>query len=795
MNKKSGVTMVIIVATVIIAILILSVSVVSINNATKNAAITSFTEEIVNIENEISKYYLLTGELPTLDNIKYNESEVSNISSNPEEFIEEIHTNNESENTYFVKVDLSKLNFEKSTRGLQKNGENDIYVVSYPELNVYYLTGVEIENTSYFSLAKLNKNINVQNGGESENITSLYSGDLYVKKTNNNWSNKFNIEISTFISEGQNLVVNIPQADGNKISSNLTVENNKTNFIKLNNLIEAGFSQAQASSFNELAQENKKVTIIKQSNEGVLGQVEVDLSNYDYTIPTYSTQITKESQSQYNKIKFDVSDTLSGIDKVKYEYYKKLDDGIDAIYYQDENIYEEQYILKSGKTAEIIDGEVNIKIPKNVTAIKYVISDKSGNTTGVLELDTKYLVHIKYKTISGTANSVTFDASVDSKETVTDFLTAISIDGTNYTSDYSHGAIIDLNNFTYTDIESIYDYVFVRITVKTSSITEKRIVQVDTSDFIKEGTNNKAEASWNNPYIPEGFIHTTGNVRTGFVIQDVSNTDNKYNEFVWVPVEYIYDNTSLKKSTDENKTKLQRLRIGWETSKDVSTTADLADTYVEPYSLAPQDEISEYNAMISSVKKYGGFYVSRYEAGDINATAKRTIESPEGKLVCRKNVYLYNYIVFANSMTDLSGGAVELSRNLYKNSSDIKSHLIYGSQWDSIMHWANMEGKNVSSSNAWGNYEDSIGNASNGAGEANMTYTTGKNNAWITNNIYDIAGNNWEFTMECNGDERITRGGSYIHNGAARGASRRSDSSITSMGHGISFRPVLYITE
>lgn len=795
MNKKSGVTMVIIVATVIIAIIILTVSVVSINNAITNATMTSFKEEIVNVENEISKYYLLTGNLPTLDNAKYNESEISNISSNPEEFTKEIYTNKESDNSYFVKVDLSKLNFEKSTRGLQKNGENDVYVVSYPDFNVYYLIGLNVDGKDYFSLANLNKTENVQNNMTNDVATYIYSGDLYVKKTNNNWSNKLNLEISTFIEDGQNIIITIPQVSGSNISNNVTVESNKTNTIRLDELSEIGFSSSQIAAFNELSQENKKLTIIKQGNGSILGQVEVDLSNYDYTIPTYSSEVIRESYSKYNKIKFSVGDTLSGVDKVRYEYYKKEDEQVNSNYYENTQNYNKEYILKNGKTAEISNGIVSIKVPKNVISIICLISDKSGNTTELIEIDTKYPIFIKYKTISGTKNSITFDASVESENTVTKFATAVSVDGTNYTEEYNHGTIIDLNNFTYTDIENIYDYIFVKISVTAGSVTETRIIQVDTSDFIKEGTDDKSEATWDNPYIPEGFIHVAGTVRTGFVIQDVSSTDNKYNEFVWVPVEYIYDNTPLIKSQNENQTKLQRLRVGWESSKDVSTTATLSNTYVEPYSLAVQNEIEEYNAMVSSVKRYGGFYVSRYEAGDVNATGKRSMESPKGKLVCRKNVYLYNYVIFSNSMTDLSGGAVELSRGLYAKATDIKSHLIYGAQWDSIMHWATIEGKNVSSSNAWGNYNDSTNNAATGAGEANMTYTTGKNDAWITNNIYDIAGNNWEFTMECNGDGRITRGGSYVHEGVARGASRRSDSTTKTIGHGISFRPVLYITE
>lgn len=789
MNKKSGITMVILVATVIIAIIILSVSVVSINNTTKNAQMTSFKEELVNIENEISKYYLLTGELPVLDSYEYTKEEISDISSDKTAFMEEISINNESNNSYFVKVDLSKLNFDKSSKGLLKNGENDVYVVSYPDFHVYYLMGMNLDKVNYFSLAKLDKTQSVQNNTNNENEVSLYSGDLYVKKTNKNWSNKLNLEISTFIENGQSIVVSIPQASGGNISNNLTVEVNKTNLIKLDSLVDAGFSNAQIKSFNELSQDKKKVTIFKQKNSDILGQVEVEMSNYDYTIPTYSTEVIKTSYSKYNTIKFSVGDTLSGIDKVKYEYYHKLDEQVDTTYYDDASVYEEKNILQNGKTAEISGGIVTIKIPKNVTSIKYIVIDKAGNTTGLLDLDTKYPIFIKYKTISGTTNSITFDASVESENTVTKFTTAISVDGVNYTQDYNHGKIIDLNSFTYTDIENIYDYIFVKVSVETASVTETRIIQVDTSSFKKEGTTNKAEVSWDNPYIPEGFVHVTGTVRTGFVIQDVSSTDNKYNEFVWVPVDYIYDNTTLYKETNSAKTKLQNLRTAWTWSSSTPTTgsgSQISTSFFEP-NTNNLSEVEEYNKMISSVKKYGGFYVARYEAGTI---AQRAQNQALTKCVIRKNVYPYNYVKIENSTADQTGGAIELSRNMYSASADVKSHLIYGCQWDAIMHWSNIEGKNIFNGTDWGNYDDS-------PNSAKSIINTGKNELYKTNNIYDIAGNMWEATMESYSTNiKVFRGGSIGNaNNDCPPVFRNYLNEMNINSKTVSFRPVLYITE
>ncbi len=52
-----------------------------------------------------------------------------------------------------------------------------------------------------------------------------------------------------------------------------------------------------------------------------------------------------------------------------------------------------------------------------------------------------------------------------------------------------------------------------------------------------------------------------------------------------------------------------------------------------------------------------------------------------------------------------SKGAVELCREQYtgKAGYGVKSNLIYGIQWDSIMKWIEKDERNVSNSTTWGN--------------------------------------------------------------------------------------------
>ena len=783
--------MVVLVATIVIAVIIMSVSIVSINNATKNAALVTFTEELTNIEGAVEEYYLLNGELPFLNNTQYTLSEISAESFNSSEFTLEVNTNNDNDN-YFVKIDLTKLDFEKAVRGTLRYGEddNDVYVIAYPSFNVYYLKGVNIGSVNYFSLANLQKTEEISQN-EQSNETSMYSGDLYVKKSTNNWSNTLNLEISTYIVSGNTLSIQIPNDDSNVIEKNLTTTINTTNTITINTLSAVGYSSQEITNFNNLEQSKKKIIIIKKEGTNVVGRVEVDMSNYDTVLPVINGQISKSSYEKYNTVSFNVSDSLSKIDQVRYEYLEKTNYAGTSNYFENNSYYDKANLIKNGKIAEIDNDVVTIKLPKNVTKIKCVVIDKAGNSTNVTELDTKSPIFIGYNTVSGTTSSMTFNAKVEANSTVTDFRTAISVDGVNYTSDYVHGAIDTLTNFTYSNIQNMYDYIFIKITVVCGGTEEIRIIQVDTSNFLDEGTRDKANASWSKPYIPEGFVHIEGTVTTGYVIQDTYDRDTKYSEFVWVPVDYIYNNTPLAKGTDSTKTKLQNLRTGWLYGTDVSTVTALASGYEEPYSGASSQELAEYNTMIQSIETYGGFYVARYEAGDLGATAARTdVSGITNKVVSKKGAYVYNFVTWGNAITDYSGGAVELSRDMYKYSSDIFSHLIYGAEWDTLMHWATMDGKNVSNSISWGNYPNSIGDAAINCG---LIQKTGTNETWKTHNIYDLAGNVYEWTMETvNSTYRVNRSGSYSRSDTSY-ATIRDSAGFGFVYEHLGFRPVLYI--
>ncbi len=156
---------------------------------------------------------------------------------------------------------------------------------------------------------------------------------------------------------------------------------------------------------------------------------------------------------------------------------------------------------------------------------------------------------------------------------------------------------------------------------------------------------------------------------------------------------------------------------------------------------------NEYNSMIESVKKYGGFYVGRYEMGEKN-------NKPVSK---------------AGIMPTSSGDEVTLTwYGLYAmakkyNNNSVQASMIWGSQYDSMLNWG-LEGKD----------KLKIAETENG-NHSNIFVNTGMYSKDKINNIYDLEGNFWEWTLEANTENvRILRGGHY------RGSFSPSDRNMNS---------------
>ena len=329
--------------------------------------------------------------------------------------------------------------------------------------------------------------------------------------------------------------------------------------------------------------------------------------------------------------------------------------------------------------------------------------------------------------------------------------------------------------------------------------TEK-LIKVNVNEKAKiNGTINGEKASNNNPVIPKGYIPIdAGNAIWGDGISSPAQNsvdnglvikDDDGNEWVWVPV----DEETIKKmyvvSDKENGEKLAgETEITTKFYSNTTTIGKEGDTvkidrvkpneseYREPdlvtkYDLeeeyyknildfkSPKDMAEaftkEYENMLKSIAKYGGFYIGRYELSNEGVQKRKTV--------------LFNTTWY----------------NLYKEcatlnaSEKVETRMIWGVQWDLTCDFISKKGekKSITDSRSWGNFLDSIDNAAVMDGTTKKYgegQTTGFSEYWKANNIYDFAGNYVEWTQEAgsNNECRSLMGRDYKTEGASSCTSR-----------------------
>ena len=280
--------------------------------------------------------------------------------------------------------------------------------------------------------------------------------------------------------------------------------------------------------------------------------------------------------------------------------------------------------------------------------------------------------------------------------------------------------------------------------------------------------NNYEDGNKDKATIPEGFKvsekEEEQTIDTGLVVIGPDES-----EFVWVPVEDINRMVMCKSKTEsdqcnielaENDTKL--VCTVHDNSEDIcgklyATDAERENfdstlktqTYTKDSGIREPDLVTDYDKddnlnivlnienefkeMALSVAKYGGFYVSRYEMG------LTTDNKPVSK----------NASVSANNVTTAGAGnsatrewyglyskAKEYNTNT-KVSSNIKSSMIWGSQYDAMMLWMQENGVDVKSTIK----------PTETAGR-NISKVTGQKSNDLLNNVYDLWGCHYEWTLE-----------------------------------------------
>lgn len=293
--------------------------------------------------------------------------------------------------------------------------------------------------------------------------------------------------------------------------------------------------------------------------------------------------------------------------------------------------------------------------------------------------------------------------------------------------------------------------------------------------------------------MPTGFYYVGGTKTSGIVISDNVNDKDKYknkavvgtdllgNQYVWIPC-----------TTDSTSSKLQYARTEWGVEedgddnsraiKDELTLTDASVTYSDADTAnginadVSKEIVAQIKAEKTSVAKYGGYYIGRYEVGKNGDTA----------------VVKYNQTPYASITWSTAYG---LAKKIITNS-EATSYLCSSYAWDTAVNFIqnNSTAKNYATSIEGfnGNWnpqavKDPSGNVIKPAGTSQQL-NTGLTTQFC--NIFDMGGNEAEFTTELNpgtSETVVLRGGVYYNNTPA---GYRWDGSS---GIGSGFRATLFL--
>ena len=234
-------------------------------------------------------------------------------------------------------------------------------------------------------------------------------------------------------------------------------------------------------------------------------------------------------------------------------------------------------------------------------------------------------------------------------------------------------------------------------------------------------------------WIPEGFKvaeDSASTVQGGVVIED-----KDLNQFVWVPVATIADYKrtaySTNVATEETDTATNSIKIKYSSSYSFYFTEAL-----------PEDEKT-------SVERYKGFYIGRYEAGDKESTEAKTLRGSNDvtkTVTIKANQAPYNYVTRTQAISLAEGFKTQQG---YK----AKTKLVSSYAWDTTITFLQKVNSDYGNTSEEGNYKDTtflytdITGASK-TNEKNSSVLVPTGQTTPVCNIYDMGGNVFEWTTE-----------------------------------------------
>ena len=314
--------------------------------------------------------------------------------------------------------------------------------------------------------------------------------------------------------------------------------------------------------------------------------------------------------------------------------------------------------------------------------------------------------------------------------------------------------------------------------------------------------------------VPTGYTASSASdensVNGGFVIYegtDAVTDSNKWNaqcnrnQYVWIPIEDVSDmywrdqTTGKKYGTRYTFSSSAYTKDSTSKRESQTTNKDIQSTFLTKYlnGMSREDFLMEmeidFDKMLNSVATYGGFYIGRYETGDLSQATP---------VVKRINTDLgnQNWWQMWKKARKLSGTSAGVQ-------------MIWGVQWDETLKWLIDTGEKTYSevgyrSTSWGNYSNnsftyytntSKSTATKAANDSTRI-PSGAYEGANANNVFDLAGNVLDWTLESSdsgtGDGRYYRGGSYYFGYNDPAANRLSQTPYDKQGR-IGLRCSLFI--
>ena len=308
------------------------------------------------------------------------------------------------------------------------------------------------------------------------------------------------------------------------------------------------------------------------------------------------------------------------------------------------------------------------------------------------------------------------------------------------------------------------------------------------------------------PFLPDGATVVERDLNKGVVIKDSNG-----NYWTWIEVpKSIYANTAYNGGTaPTSSTDYAKIESTMQKYAEAYRESDTDEWYSEDqHGFASAEEYNNHkNTMLKSVYENGGFYIGKYEVG--TETIRTSSSAAPSTPVIKEGAYPYNYVT--------NKQAQEKSKELATGGRT--SSLMFGIQWDLVLkHIENKQGKTQeelkNDSTTWGNYSNATFEITKGkystddgrtfipvegtytkATNSYVLLTTGATQRNSVLNIYDLAGNEYEWTLEkstLTGSPSVSRGGCYYVVGSGLPASHRYSNTTSDSLYYISFRPALW---